>query len=107
MLVKFIPWKNVGTKDIASKTVTLHLEVPDDFDPSTHVNRPLHLAVAYAWEDGTKKEILLDCSLSPEGNSYFYNATHGKYAIKLDVIFPNINLLGLVLSSELSLLNHG
>lgn len=44
--VKFIPGKNVSTKDIASKTVTIHLEVPDDFDSNAHINKALKLTAS-------------------------------------------------------------
>ena len=100
--VNFIPGKNVGTKDIASLTVTVHMEVPDGFDPNAHINRPLKLTAS-----GGKlvEPVEFDCSLSTEGNSYFYNGTHKSYAIKLDVILPSLLLLGLIMTSDLSLSN--
>lgn len=100
--VNFIPGKNVGTKDISSMTVTIHLEVPDDFDSKAHVNRPLKLTAS---GNKLEKPVEFDCSLSTEGNSYFYNGTHKSYAIKLDVILPNLLLMGLLMTCDLSLSN--
>ena len=100
MNIKFIAGKNVSTKSVASKTVTIHAEVPEGFDNAKFQNVPLKLVAS-----GGKLEtpVEFDCSLSTEGVSFYYSSTHESYAIKLDVILPDLLLIGLLLVSDLSL----
>lgn len=92
MRIIFIPGKNVSTKSIKDNNITAHFEVPSDFDPKEFINKPLKLFL----DDGVE----MDATLSQEGASYYYNASHGTYVIKLDIILPDILAMGLVFKSE-------
>lgn len=92
MLISFIPGKNISTKDILINSITCHFLVPDSFSPVDYLNRPLTLSL-----DGG---VAMDCSISTEGSSYFYNGTHKTYAIKLDIVLPDIRAMGLIFAAK-------
>ena len=92
MQIEFMPGKWISTKSIKDWNITAHFTVPDMFDANNYINRPLEL-ILDNW-------VALDCSLSVEWSSYYYNGTHKTYAIKLDIILPDILAMWLIFKSE-------
>lgn len=92
MLVEFIQGKGISTKDISINSITAHFGVPDSFNATDYINRPLVLGL-----DGG---VAMDCSISTEGSSYSYNGTHKSFSIKLDIILPDIRAMGLIFASK-------
>jgi len=91
MKIIFIPWKWISTKNIADWNISAIFEVPDTFDPKIHINKPLQLQLD-DW-------IIMDCSISNEWGSYWYNWTHKTYWIKLDIILPDVLAMWLIFKS--------
>jgi len=92
MEIQFIHGKNISTKDLGSNNITAHFTVPDIFDPNLYINKALTLSL----DNGVE----MNCSISNEGASYYYNGTHKTFAIKLDIILPGILAMGLVFDSK-------
>lgn len=93
MKITFIAGKGISTKSIADGNISAHFEVPDNFNANDYINKPLSLIL-----DGW---VMMDCSISNEGSSYYYNGTHQSYAIKLDILLPDIVAMGLIFKSEI------
>ena len=92
MLIHFIQGKNIATKSLSDNTISAHFEVPVNFQPEQYINKPLQLLL-----DGG---VVMDCSISTEWASYYYNGTHKTYAIKLDINLPAILAIGLIFDSK-------
>jgi len=87
MKIIFIPGKGISTKSIKDGSITAHFEVPENFDANKYIDKALILKLN-DW-------IEVDCALSQEWASYYYNGTHKTYAIKLDITLPDNNVLAI------------
>jgi len=92
MQIVFIPGKGISTKSIMDGNISAHFEVPDVFNANEFINKPLKLSL--------DNDVVLDASISQEWASYYYNGTHKAYAIKLDVLLPDILAMWLIFKSK-------
>lgn len=104
MLIQFIPGKWISTKSIIDNIITVHCTVPDNFLASEYINKPLVLSIKNA---SMREPMLCDCVLSDVGASYYYSPGHDTYAIKLDIVLPDLLLIWYVLTSSLDLTIEG
>ena len=101
MKIEFIAGKWISTKSIADRVVTAHFSVPASFVAKDFINRPLDLEMRPPHVEDT---IMIDASMCTDpGSSYYYSPSHDTYAIKLDIMLPDLLLIGYILTSSLEL----